>query len=80
MRGEGRASAGIRFANAVTLAEPGWARASGIDLLVWKKLHRSTTPDYVDLAPCADRMRRDFGPPAFEDDQVMVFDLSGRLR
>ena len=78
VRGEGRAAAGIRFANAVTLAEPGWARGQRHrPARVEEAVIRSTTPAYVDLAPCADRLRRDFGPPAFEDDQVMVFD---RLR
>jgi hypothetical protein len=80
VRGEGRAAAGIHLANAVTLAEPGWAQANDIDLLVWKKLQPKTAPVYVDLVPCPDRMRRDFGPPAYEDEQVIVFDLSKRLR
>ena len=78
--GEALPGSGIRLANAVTLAEPGWMDRAHIDLLAWKKLNRYTAPAYADLAPCLGRMRLQFGVPVYEDDELVVFDTHPQPR
>jgi len=78
--GEGFPDRGVRLRNAVILADPEDLGRQAIDVLVVKRPHEKTTPTYLQLEPCLDRLGRDHGLPAYQDEFLVAFDLTGKLR
>ena len=75
---------GIELRNFVFLAEPDELIQRGVDYVIFhrrlqletrRKPPRGRQP--LDITPCVDRYRERFGPPAFSDQDVVVFEING---
>lgn len=71
----------FRFRNAVHLADDGSLARRGINYVVWQKPYVQTDGGHrvaigEDTAHCEAPLRARFGPPAFEDSAIIVFDVT----
>lgn len=78
--GEIPARPGYAFENAVRLSDRNALAERGVDYVVWQKKWMAPEKDRLDamgdrFPGCEDALRRAFGPPAFEDGQVVAFRL-----
>jgi hypothetical protein len=70
----------FRFRNAVHLGDTAELAAHRIDFVVWQKPYRYRAqgldvPVAADVAHCAPVLRARFGPPAYEDEWLIVYRL-----
>lgn len=73
----------FRFNNAVHLADADALRAHGVDYVAWQKPYRYVAPGIdaevgADLATCGPALRARLGVPAYEDEWLAVYAISGR--
>lgn len=83
--GEVPAGKGYQFRNAGYLADRGDLIARGFDLLVFQKPVRTATDDEGDGFPltathCESKIREHYKKPVYEDQWIVVFPLSDRIR
>ncbi len=76
--GEGNRSRGVQLRNAVDLADDGQLRAARADyivfnLTIWQQYQQET----LDLQRCIDSIEKRYGPPVWQDADVVAFKLSG---
>jgi hypothetical protein len=79
--GELPARDGLAFANAVRLSDRAALAARGVDYVVWQKPWVPLAEDRLErggdhVAQCEAALRSAFGPPAYEDGQLIAFRLS----
>lgn len=79
--GELPAREGFAFRNAVRLADRAALASRGVDWVVWQKPWVPLAEDRLErggdrVAQCESALRDAFGPPAYEDGQVVAFRLA----
>jgi hypothetical protein len=70
----------FRFRNAVPLTDPASLAGHDIDYLIWQKPYLRSVDGHprtvgIDTAHCEPTLRARFGPPSYEDERVIVFDV-----